>query len=181
MRLETERLILRPWRDEDLDAAASALADPRVADWLGSSPTRAQVADRMAAWNAQLAGDGRGRFALERRAGGEVIGAVGLHVVDEDFDATPIAGELEIGWHLDPAAWGFGYATEAASAVLRYAFETLGLATIVAFTAASNLRSRAVMDRLGFERQASRDFDHPRLAADHPLCRHVVYALSRKT
>jgi RimJ/RimL family protein N-acetyltransferase len=181
MRLETERLILRPWREDDLDAAAATLADPRVGDWLGSFPSRAQVAERMAAWNAQLAGDGVGRFAVERRSGGAVVGAVGLHVVDLDFDATPIAGEVEIGWHLDPAAWGHGYATEASAAVLRYGFDTLGLEKIVAFTAESNARSRGVMDRLSFERQAWRDFDHPRLAADHPLRRHVVYALSRKT
>jgi RimJ/RimL family protein N-acetyltransferase len=176
MRLETERLILRAWREEDLDAAAATLADPRVGDWLGSFPSREQVAQRMAAWNTQLASDGVGRFALERRSGGAVVGAVGLHVVDLDFDTTPIAGEVEIGWHLDPAAWGCGYVTEAAAAVLRYGFDTLGLQRIVAFTAQSNARSRAVMERLGFERQAWRDFDHPRLSADHPLSRHVVYA-----
>jgi RimJ/RimL family protein N-acetyltransferase len=181
MRLETERLILRPWRDEDLEAAAATLADARVADWLGSSPTRAQVAARMAAWNAQLEGDGFGRFAIERRAGGDIVGAVGLHTVDLDFDATPVAGEVEIGWHLDPAAGGFGYATEAAQAVLGYAFGTLRLERIVAFTTVSNRRSQLVMERLGFERQAWRDFDHPTLAADHPLRPHVVYALSRKT
>ncbi|HEY1927784.1 MAG TPA: GNAT family N-acetyltransferase [Caulobacteraceae bacterium] len=176
MRLETERLILRAWREEDLDAAAATLADPRVGDWLGSFPSREQVAQRMAAWNTQLASDGVGRFALERRSGGAVVGAVGLHVVDLDFDTTPIAGEVEIGWHLDPAAWGCGYATEAAAAVLRYGFDTLGLQRIVAFTAESNARSRAVMERLGLERQAWRDFDHPRLSTDHPLSRHVVYA-----
>ncbi|HSZ52109.1 MAG TPA: GNAT family N-acetyltransferase [Caulobacteraceae bacterium] len=177
MRLETERLILRPWREEDLDAAAATLADPMVGDWLGSFPSREQVAQRMTAWNTQLADDGVGRFALERRPGGAVIGAVGLHVVD--FDATPIAGEVEIGWHLDPSAWGCGYATEAGAAVLRYGFDILGLRSIIAFTAESNARSRAVKERLGFERQAWRDFDHPSLSADHPLSRHVVYVLTR--
>jgi RimJ/RimL family protein N-acetyltransferase len=181
MRLETERLILRLWREEDLDAAAATLSDPRVGDWLGSFPSREQVAERMVEWNTQLAGDGVGRFALERRSGGAVVGAVGLHVVELDFDATPIAGEVEIGWRLDPATWGCGYATEAAAAVLLYGFDTLGLQRIIAFTAESYARSRAVMARLGFVRQASRDFKHPRLSADHPLSRHVVYALTRNT
>jgi RimJ/RimL family protein N-acetyltransferase len=179
MRLETDRLILRRWRPEDLDAAAATLADPKVAYWLASAPTREQVAARMAAWEAQFDLDGISRFAVERRADGALIGGVGLHLMDEDFEATPVSGATEIGWHLDPSAWGHGYAAEAARAVVCYGFEQVGLAEIVAFTAATNQKSQAVMERLGFSRQPWRDFDHPGLAADHPLRAHVVYAISK--
>ena len=86
-----------------------------------------------------------------------------------------MATAIEIGWRLARAAWGGGYATEAARALLTHGFEELGLTEIIAFTADTNLRSQAVMERLGMARDEARDFDHPGLAADHPLRRHVVY------
>jgi RimJ/RimL family protein N-acetyltransferase len=175
--LQTDRLILRRWRPEDLDAATATLADPQVAYWLASAPTRDEVAARMAAWEAQFDLDGVSRFAVERRADGALIGGVGLHQVDAAYDATPVAGAVEIGWHLDPGAWGQGYAVEAGAAVVRYGLDQLGLEEIVAFTAKTNARSRAVMERLGFAHQPWRDFDHPTLAPDHPLLAHVVYAI----
>jgi RimJ/RimL family protein N-acetyltransferase len=179
MRIETDRLVLRRWRPDDLDAATVTLTHPDVAYWLANSPTRDQVAARMAAWEAQFDLDGISRFAVERRADGALVGGVGLHRMDEAYDATPVAHAVEIGWHLDPAAWGHGYAAEAAEAVVRYGMGDIGLGEIVAFTAASNTRSRAVMQRLGFTHQPWRDFDHPALAADHPLLAHVVYAISK--
>jgi RimJ/RimL family protein N-acetyltransferase len=179
VRLETERLILRRWRLEDIDAAAATLAHPQVAYWLAGAPTRAEVAARMAAWEAQFDLDGVSRFAVERQADGALVGGVGLHRMDDAYDATPVAGAVEIGWHLDPAAWGQGYAVEAAAAVVRYGFDNVGLDEIVAFTATTNQKSRAVMQRLGFAHQPWRDFDHPTLAPDHPLLAHVVYAISK--
>ena len=86
---------------------------------------------------------------------------------------------MEIGWRLAREAWGHGYASEAARALLKEGFERLNLPEIVAYTAESNLRSRAVMERVGMRRDVSRDFDHPALAKDHPLRRHVVYAATR--
>ncbi|HEY2049530.1 MAG TPA: GNAT family N-acetyltransferase [Caulobacteraceae bacterium] len=176
MRLETERLILRPWRDEDRAPYAQMMADPEVGYWLGGTLTAAQVNAQIDRAVAQLADGGPSMVAVERRSDGVFLGASGLMLVHVSL---PLAGEVEIEWRLARAAWGVGYATEAAGEVARYGFGELGLETIVAFTAVSNHRSRAVMERLGFERQPWRDFDHPNLALDHPLRRHVVYALSR--
>jgi RimJ/RimL family protein N-acetyltransferase len=86
---------------------------------------------------------------------------------------------LEIGWRLARAHWGRGYATEAARAAPNYGFNTLGRAEIAAFTVPGNVRSRAVMERLGMQRNPADDFDHPNVPADHPLQRHVLYRLRR--
>ena len=84
--------------------------------------------------------------------------------------------DIRLGWRLaHESAWGAGYASEAAAAVLSDGFDRLALSAILACTAVSNTRSRAVMERLGLSRDESRDFDHPVLAVDHPLRRHVVY------
>ena len=88
---------------------------------------------------------------------------------------------MEIGWRLQRAAWGAGYASEAAAAALADGFGRIGLETIIAYTARDNLRSRAVMDRLGMVYDPVRDFDNPSLAADHPLRPHVVYSVRRPT
>jgi RimJ/RimL family protein N-acetyltransferase len=177
--IETARLTLRRFREDDLDALAATLGDPRVGDWLGGVRSRDQCAANIAAWTAELDRSGFGRLAMMRKANGRVIGAVGLHRLDPAFDPTPVGGAVEIGWHLDFAAWGAGYASEAARAVTADGLERVGLSEIVAFTAKANLRSQAVMVRLGYERQTHRDFDHPNLAPDHPLSRHVVYAVRR--
>jgi RimJ/RimL family protein N-acetyltransferase len=100
------------------------------------------------------------------------VGFVGLS--EPDFDAlfTPA---VEVGWRLGREHWGHGYATEGARAAIAFAFDELGLREIVSFTAASNDRSRRVMERLGMTHDAADDFDHPSLAPGHPLRRHVLY------
>jgi len=170
--IETTRLILRAWRDTDREPYAAMMADPEVGYWLGATLDAAQA-------NAQIdrfkeaSGLGPGFLAIERRADHAFLGAACLREVPVGH---PLAGEVEIGWRLARSAWGAGYATEAARALLAEGFGPLGCSQIVAFTAVSNLRSRAVMERLAFVRQPERDFDHPALAADHPLRSHVVYA-----
>jgi RimJ/RimL family protein N-acetyltransferase len=84
---------------------------------------------------------------------------------------------VEVGWRLAVAYWGKGYAAEAARLALDYGFETLRLREIVSFTTVTNLRSRAVMERVGMRRDPADDFDHPTLADGHPLRRHVLYRL----
>jgi ribosomal-protein-alanine N-acetyltransferase len=88
---------------------------------------------------------------------------------------------VEIGWRLARHAWGRGYATEAARRALQHGFEALGLEEIVSFTVPANLRSLAVMERLGMRRDPAGDFEHPRLPEGHRLRRHVLYRLSRET
>lgn len=177
--IETERLIRRRWREADRPPFAAMMADPEVGYWLAGTMTRAESDAYIDRVGAHFQRHGHGRFALERKAGGVFVGSCGLAVVHEIYGGTPVAGGIEIGWRLARAAWGAGYATEAAGAVVEDGFGRLGLAEILAFAATGNLRSRAVMERSGFSRDAARDFDHPNLAPGHPLRRHVVYAARR--
>jgi RimJ/RimL family protein N-acetyltransferase len=170
--IETERLVLRAWRDEDLDPFAAIFADPEVADWLGGVQSRDRARARMASSNASLAADGYGRFAVARRSDGVLIGYCGLEPIRPDIPHPP---GFEIGWALARAAWGQGYALEAARAVIADSFARHGLSEIVAYTTLGNERSQAVMRRLGMRRAPERDFDHPLFPQGHPLCRHVVF------
>jgi RimJ/RimL family protein N-acetyltransferase len=177
--IETERLVLRRFGEDDLDPFAAMMADPRVADWLGGVRTQAQCEASLHAWADEWERLDLGLLAITKKADGVFIGMAGLHALDGAFDATPVAGATEIAWRLAFSAWGQGYAVEAARAVVVDGFDRAALNEIVAFTATSNRRSQAVMARTGFVRQADRDFDHPNLPPDHPLRLHVVSAISK--
>ena len=170
--IETERLILRRWRAADRAAYVAMLIDPEVGYWLGADLTEAKALAVVGRFEAQFAQVGDGFWTVERRADAAFLGAVELLPVNATLPPAPAT---EIGWRLARASWGHGYATEAARALLAHGFEKLGLTEIIAFTAETNLRSQAVMGLLGMARDAARDFDHPAIAADHPLRRHVVY------
>ena len=168
--LSTARLLLRPFRADDLAPFAALNDHPLVVEWLGER-TRAEsdaLAERI---NAEIDREGWGLWAVEVVGGEPFIGMVGLHRVDPSF---PFAPAVEIGWRLHPTHWGQGYALEAAEASLHHGFAT-GLQEIVAFTAATNLRSQAVMRHIGMVRDPTADFDHPTLPADSPLLHHVLY------
>ena len=168
--LRTERLLLRGWRESDLEPFAALNADPQVMRYF-PAPLSREESDALAARiSASLAERSWGLWALERD--GVFIGFTGLAVPRFEAHFTPA---VEIGWRLARSAWGSGYATEAASTVLRFAFEDLGLEEVVSFTAVQNRRSRAVMERLGMVRDEAGDFDHPALPAASPLRRHVLY------
>lgn len=115
---------------------------------------------------------GWGFWPVEERASGRFIGFVGLHVPSDELPFSPC---VEIGWRLAKSYWGLGYATEAARAVITFGFEQLHVGELVAFTAIANLKSRAVMERLGM--QFSAEFDHPQVAMESGLRRHVLYRL----
>ena len=174
--LETERLILRRWRDADRAPYAAMMADPRVSDWLGGPFTQAQALARIERNEAALQAHGYGRMAMERRADGAFLGYCGLLPTADDL---PFDGGYEVGWSLARAGWGQGYAPEAARAVFADGFSRLGLSEILAFTGEANLRSQAVARKLGMRRTPEQDFDHPNLPADHPLKRHIVFVAER--
>jgi len=174
--IETERLILRHWAAADLEPYADIMVEPEVGRWLGGPFTREQAHERVARFKASLAATGLGRLAIERKRDGRMIGHCGLAPTAAD---QPMPQGLEMGWALAPDAWGEGYATEAARAVIDDGFVRHNPAEILAFTGTTNLRSQGVMQRLGMVRVAERDFDHPLLAPDHPLRRHVVYVALR--
>lgn len=171
--IETARLTLRPWRAADEAPFAGMMADPAVADWLGGVLDPEQAAARIEAYQLEIEAAGFGRLVIERRADGSFLGYCGLSAVRSDI---ALAGGVEIGWALVPDAWGQGYVTEAAQAVMADGFTRIRLPEILAYTTVGNLRSQAVMGRLGMSRQPARDFDHPLFPAGHPLCRHLVFA-----
>jgi len=103
------------------------------------------------------------------------MGFVGLHVPVAELPFTPC---VEIGWRLAVDYWGQGYATEAAQAALRLGFEDLALEEILSFTALSNQRSQALMQRLGMQRDPD-DFEHPHVPVGHPVRWHCLYRLNR--
>lgn len=174
--IETERMILRAWREADREPYAAMMADPEVASWLAGPFNRAESDQRIDRANAAITDHGYGRFAMERRADGRLIGYCGLMPIHPDL---PFDGGFEVGWSLEQDAWGQGYTTEAARAVFADGFTRLDLPEILAFTGTTNLRSQAVMLRLGMTRTPEQDFNHPNLAADHALRRHIVFVAKR--
>ena len=176
--IETERLILRPWAETDRAAWMAMMADPDIGYWLGGVLDAEAAGAAFGRTRAYIDETSFGMWAIERRGDGAVIGSAGLRRIPPGRE-QPMGGCVEIGWRLVRAAWGAGYASEAAAAALAWGFANLDVAEIVSFTAASNVRSEAVMRRIGLARDAARDFEHPALAAGHPLRSHIVYAAHR--
>lgn len=170
--LRTDRLVLRGWRDSDLEPWAVMNADPEVREYFPDVLTREQSEASVARFQAALDQRGWGWWAVEVRATGEFIGFTGLDPVDEDMPFTGV----EVGWRLARPSWGHGYATEAALAAVAHGFDSLGLTEILAVTTATNLRSQAVMRRIGMTRDPSDDFDDLTVP-EGPLRRNVVYRL----
>ncbi|MBT8765330.1 GNAT family N-acetyltransferase [Metapseudomonas boanensis] len=172
--LQTPRLCLRRWRDDDLPAFAALNADPEVMRFFPGCLSREQSDALVTRIQAHFSEHGFGLWALERRDSGAFIGFTGLLQVG--FEA-PFAPAAEIGWRLAREHWHQGLASEAARAALTFAFEGLQLPEVVSFTVPGNLRSRALMARLGLQRDLAGDFEHPRLPEGHPLRAHVLYRL----
>ncbi|MEZ5659882.1 MAG: GNAT family N-acetyltransferase [Burkholderiaceae bacterium] len=174
--LESGRLRLRRWRDADRAPFAAINADPRVMTHFPASLSRIDSDALIERIESHFDAHGFGLWALERQQDAALLGFVGLAVPRFEAAFTPC---VEIGWRLGFEHWGYGYASEAAAVVLAHGFETLGLTEIVSFTVSANGRSRAVMERLGMRRDPAGDFEHPALAAGHPLRAHVLYRLRR--
>jgi len=122
-----------------------------------------------------IASRGWGLWAAELRESGEFIGFVGL---EQPSPAIPYSPCVEVGWRLARPFWGRGLATEAARMALRTAFESVGLREVFSFTSILNLRSRAVMVRLGMAAEPN-TFDHPNVPEGHRLREHFAYRLTR--
>lgn len=170
--LRGKRVLLRGWQPRDSEPFAALNADPAVMEFFPAPLSRAESDAWIARAQAGLESRGWGFWCLE--LDGKCAGFVGLSVPSFEAHFTPC---VEVGWRLAGAYWGRGYATEAARLALDFGFRRLALPEILAFTAARNLRSRRVMERLGMAYDAAGDFDHPRVAEGHPLRRHVLYRL----
>jgi RimJ/RimL family protein N-acetyltransferase len=172
--LLTKRLILRPFRDTDVEPFAALNQDPEVMRCFPAPLSREESRALLQRLFDHHRQHGFGMLAAETREGATFVGFVGLSVVS--FDA-PFAPCVELVWRLAKEHWGQGFATEAAFRLIEYAFTHLGLLEVVAFTALQNVRSMAVMKRLHMRYDG--EFDHPRLPPDHRLRRHVLYRVSR--
>ena len=157
--LQTDRLLLRAWSEGDIDVVFDMYSRWEVQRFIGLVPRvmadRDEAAMLISRWRS-LDDPVCGVWAVERRADGRVLGTLLLKPIPASSDRTPPppSGDIEIGWHFHPGAWGRGYATEAASRVLRHAFSA-GLPEVVAVTHEANAASRAVATRIGMTHQGT--------------------------
>lgn len=172
MTIETERLILRRWRIDDVEPFAAMNSDPRVMEFYPKTLKRSETEAMIAAIEQGIERHGFGLWAAELKRTGQLIGFIGLNVPGHVFPFSPCT---EIGWRLGLDHWGHGYAQEGARAALAFGFEKAGLEEIFAFTAAINLRSRRVMEKVGMTYDSAADFDHPRIPEGDRLRKHVLY------
>jgi RimJ/RimL family protein N-acetyltransferase len=174
--IETPRLLLRHWRDSDIEPWVTMNLDRRVTEFFTSEYTRPIVESAAVLRRRELDERGYGWWVVEVRGGTPFAGVVALGEVPFEAHFTPAR---EVGWRLAPEHWGKGYATEGARGALEHAFAVLGWDEVVAMTAVQNVRSQRVMDRLGMTRDPSDDFEHPKVREGSPLRRHVLYRLRR--
>jgi RimJ/RimL family protein N-acetyltransferase len=170
--LRTARLLLRRWRAADLPPFAAMNADARVMEFFPATLSPGESEAVIAVIDSSFEQRGYGLWAVEVPGETSFAGFIGLAPVDARMRFAPA---VEVGWRLAREHWGHGFATEGARAAMSFAFEELGLPSLVAFTASGNARSRRVMQRLGMVHDPAEDFHHPRLTSGHPLSSHVLY------
>lgn len=168
---ETERLRLRRWKRDDLHRFAAMNRDARVMKYFPALLTDSETEAFYNRIQAEFESSGWGLYAVELKQTREFIGYVGLHEIGFEADFTP---GIEIGWRLAAEHHNHGYATEAAMAVLDLA-KSYGIGRLYSFTAVVNKPSERVMQKIGMVRVG--EFDHPKLTADSPLRRHVLYQI----
>lgn len=174
--IDTERLILRHWRDEDRPVFHAHCSDPEVMRYLGPLMTRAETDAALDRQNGYLESHGYCFWAVERREDGALLGFCGVKPGAPD---TPIAQDMEIGWRFAPAYWGKGYAREAAEASLAWAWAHTDAPRVAAITVQDNKASWGLMERIGMSRVLDGDFDHPAVPDGSPLKRHILYRIAR--
>jgi RimJ/RimL family protein N-acetyltransferase len=172
--LYTKRLLLRRWTGDDREVFVRINADPEVMRYRFKPLARQESHDLIGNIEASFDQHGYGQWAVERTQDRRVIGFIGLEVADDD---APYSPPVHIGWHLARDAWGYGYATEGATAALDYVFDVVGLPEVVSHTTSANERSQAVMRRLGMGHDSTDDFDGPWYPVGHPHRRFVLYRM----
>jgi RimJ/RimL family protein N-acetyltransferase len=174
MMIETDRLLLRRWIEEDREPFFRLNSDERVMEFMPKCLSRSESDFSFDRIQDHFRKCSFGLYALELREDHTFIGYLGLAIPIFTAHFTPC---VEIGWRLSASHWRRGLATEGARAVVRHAFEVLKLDALVSFTVPANIRSRRVMEKIGMTHNPADDFDHPNLPEGHPLRRHVLYRL----
>lgn len=171
--INTPRLTLRHWRSSDLEPFASMNQDSNVMRYFPRVLTHAESQAAIERYQTSIDAEGFGFYAVELKETSDFIGFVGAMRTRAELPLTP---SVEVGWRLDSAWWGKGFATEAAIAVRDDCFTRLGLDEIIAITPTTNLPSQNVMVKLGMLKHDS-TFNHPLVPAGHVLAPHVLYRL----
>ncbi len=169
--VETDRLVLRDWKSEDLPSFIAMNKDDRVMRFFPSVLTGEETESFFSRIQSEFDRNGWGLYAVEMRSTGQFIGYVGLHEIGFDADFTP---GVEIGWRLNADYHNQGLATEAAKAVLELA-KSKGLKRLYSFTAKNNAPSERVMQKIGMKKTG--EFEHPNLPEGSPLRPHVLYQI----
>lgn len=176
--IETARLLLRPWREDDKPAFAAVVNTPAMMRHFGGVKPRAEMDPLIDQQIASQTRDGCSMWAVELRATGELAGICGLRW-QTLYPGTPVFGELEAGWRIGERWWGQGIAREAAAASIAWAWANTAAPRVGAWTSAGNTRSWELMERLGMYRAPALDFHHPRVATGDPDGAMIVYVVDR--
>ncbi|MFI8125062.1 GNAT family N-acetyltransferase [Acinetobacter sp. ABJ-A23_2] len=171
--IETERLILRQWKETDAAPFIEMGLDKDVMRFFPKLLSATESINLIQRASALIDEKGWGFWAVELKESHDFIGFIGLHDQPEQFDFSPC---IEIGWRIATKFWKKGYATEGAKAALDYAFNVLNKDKVVSFTATVNKPSQAVMERLGMHKV--KYFNHPKLPDEHALQEHVLYEIN---
>ena len=175
LNLETERLLLRPWEDSDFEVYHAMNRDPVVREFYLGLQSLEKSRDFMRRATEQDSRYGYFFQPVFEKKSGDFVGHLGLAKIE--FEA-PFTGGTEIGWMLKRQFWGRGYAVEMAQALLGHAFGELQLPEVLAFTVATNTRSRRVMEKLGMQHDPEGGFDHPSVPEGHVFRPQVLYRIS---
>lgn len=172
--IETSRLILREWEETDLESLIQLNADEKVMEYFPKTLSVEETKNFYQLMITEFKQCGFGIYAVEVKENKEFIGLIGFHQATFAADFTPC---IEIGWRLKKEAWGNGYATEGATACLKYGFNELGFSDIYSFTANINEPSKNVMKKIGMN--FIKTFNHPRVEQRSPLYKHVLFHISK--
>ncbi|WP_139652811.1 GNAT family N-acetyltransferase [Raoultibacter phocaeensis] len=173
--IETSRLILRDWKEPDLEAFTEMNSDKHVMRYFPETLTEAQTLAFFEIIQREFVEYGFGLYAVEEKNSKDFLGFVGFHHANFDADFCPC---IEIGWRLKREYWRKGYATEGARSCLEHGFKHLAFDRIYSFTAIENTPSQGVMKKIGM--QVFEYFDHPAVPDNNPLKPHVCYMVENK-
>lgn len=173
--LETDRLLLRQWVEEDFDLFAKMCSNERVMEFFPNTQTREESYEMARKIQSLINERGWGLWAIEVPSRYKFIGFIGLHTPQCNMPFSPC---VEVGWRLSNQYWGKGYATEGAKAALEFAFNILKLNEVVSFTTVGNVRSEAVMKKIGMH-NSGHNFMHPNIEQSHPQCEHILYKINQ--
>lgn len=174
--IKTERLLLRRWKEKDLEYFIHMNQDEEVMRYFPSKRNAVQTKAFYEKIIQEFSEYGYGLYAAEETCSGSFIGFIGFHHTNMAVDFCPC---IEIGWRLDQEYWGRGYATEGAKACLKHGFEKLGLDKIYSFTAVLNMPSQHVMQKIGMKFE--QNFGHPEIVENHPLWPHICYSIDKES